>query len=107
MAHVNSKLMNIVLIYGETRQIALAASCWYAKGFQRRHLSNCNTFTTVVQRDARNLRQNRGRDRDPRRPHRVVGTRISLKQIARQVLGVSQSTVLRILHKAQLYPSHV
>lgn len=116
----NGELMDMVLVYGEAGQNSLAARRLYAARFPNRRIPNHTTFSSVVQRgrDTGKLMPNHGRDGGPGRPQRILeiedqilnmaheNPSVSTRQVAREIPGVSQSTVWRILHEEQLYPYH-
>lgn len=112
--------MDMVLVYGEAGQNSLAARRLYAARFPNRRIPNHTTFSSVVQRgrDTGKLMPNHGRDGGPGQPQRILeiedqilnmaheNPSVSTRQVAREIPGVSQSTVWRILHEEQLYPYH-
>lgn len=116
----NNELVDMMLIYGEVRCNAAAASRLYAERFPGRPRPSPQQFTHLIirARETGNLQTRQGRDGGPGRHQRILDAEehvlnlaeenpsISTRRIARQI-GISNRIVWRTLRENQLYPFHV
>lgn len=116
-AFSNSELVDMMLIYGEARQNSLLARRLYAERYPARRLPTPRLFVRIVQRlrDTGYVQPNRGRGGGRQHQHdNMVNDildavhaepTISTRRASQQ-LGVSRSSVWRILRDQNYHPFH-